>query len=217
MQVKIEWKFTQSKKPSTIFYSDWLPAGEAIVIMEDLEKTGRAYEIEFQDEIGTVWTKKELKKLLEETKEEPQDVMVYFDGGYLKEEGMAASGLVIYYSQNGRKLRLRMNKVLEGLSSNNEAEYAAFYDGVLALEDLGVHHQAVTFKGDSQVVLNQLAGDWPCFEDEFNKWLDRIEEKLQVLSIHPKYEPISRKLNSEADKLATQALQGTIIKSTLEI
>jgi ribonuclease HI len=217
MKVKIKWTYNGAKKPRANFYSELLQANEALLIMDDLEHINRATNIEFEDELGNSWTKKELKKLLEEIKDEPQDVTVYFDGGFLKNEALAGIGIVVYYTQNNNKLRLRVNKRMEQLTSNNEAEYAAFYEGMRILEELGVHHQPVTFKGDSQVVLNQLAGDWPCFEEEFNRWLDRIEEKIKELSILPQYETISRKQNSEADKLASQALEGTIVRSTLQL
>ena len=41
-----------------------------------------------------------------------------------------------------------------------------------------------------------------------NSWLDRIEEKIKSLGIVPKYTAISRNDNKEADKLASQALEG---------
>ncbi|PLS16413.1 hypothetical protein CVD28_17585 [Bacillus sp. M6-12] len=213
----MQWTYSMARRPQVLFTSEYMKAAAALLILEDLEKTGRVKDVEFKDEIGTSWTKKELTKLLDEIKEEPQDVTVYFDGGYMKEEGMAGAGIVIYYSQGKDKKRIRMNRLLEELVSNNEAEYAAFYEGVKELEVLGVHHQTVTFKGDSQVVLNQLSGDWPCFEDTLNAWLDRIEEKMKQLGIRPVYEPIPRKENQEADKLATQALKGEFISSTINL
>jgi ribonuclease HI len=94
------------------------------------------------------------------------------------------------------------------MDTNNEAEYAAFYYALNILEDLGVHHLSCEFKGDSQVVLKQLEGEWPCYEDALNSWLDRIEGKIKALGLIPKYTSISRKDNKEADKLATQALEG---------
>ena len=103
------------------------------------------------------------------------------------------------------------------MESNNEAEYAAFWLLLQELEALGVHHIEVTFKGDSQVVLNQLSGDWPVYEDEFIRWIDRIEDKMKKLGIKPIYEPISRKLNKECDQLALQALNGVDIDSRLEM
>jgi ribonuclease HI len=217
LKVTIQWNYYLSKKPEAVFTSEMLDAQDALVITDDLEKMGRVKEVEFTDEIGTVWTKKELKKLLEKVEEEPQEVTVYFDGGYQKEKKLTGIGVVIYYKQGRESFRIRCNQLLEQLESNNEAEYAAFYEGVRQLEELGVHHQAVSFKGDSHVVLNQLSGEWPCFENELNAWLDRIEAKIKDLGIQPIYEPIFRKNNGEADQLASQALSGEVIFSKLKI
>lgn len=77
LKVIMQWTYHASKKPSADFVSDWLDAGTALVITEDLEKAGRLKEVEFKDEFDTTWTKKELKKLLTEVEEEPQDVTVF--------------------------------------------------------------------------------------------------------------------------------------------
>ncbi|MET3321886.1 UNVERIFIED_ORG: ribonuclease HI [Peribacillus simplex] len=217
MKVIMQWTYHASKKPTADFVSDWLDAGIALVITEDLEKAGRLKEVEFKDEFDTIWTKKELKKLLTEVEEEPQDVTVFFDGGFQKEQRVAGIGAAIYYRQGKKHWRIRTNLRLEQFESNNEAEYAAFYEAVRQMEELGVHHQSCLFKGDSLVVLNQLSGEWPCMEENLNKWLDRIEAKLEKLKIIPVYKPISRKENQEADRLATLALQGEVIFSKSEI
>ncbi|MGE7764820.1 reverse transcriptase-like protein [Peribacillus sp. NPDC096540] len=217
MKVIMQWTYHASKRPTADFVSDWLDAGTALVITEDLEKAGRLKEVEFKDEFDTTWTKKELKKLLTEVEEEPQDVTVFFDGGFQKEQKVAGIGAAIYYRQGKKHWRIRTNLMLEQLESNNEAEYAAFYEAVRQMEELGVHHQSCLFKGDSLVVLNQLSGEWPCMEENLNKWLDRIEAKLEKLKIIPVYKPISRKDNQEADRLATLALQGEVIYSKSEI
>lgn len=213
----MQWTYHASKKPTADFVSDWLDAGTALVITEDLEKAGRLKEVEFKDEFDTIWTKKELKKLLTEVEEEPQDVTVFFDGGFQKEQRVAGIGAAIYYRQGKKHWRIRTNLRLEQFESNNEAEYAAFYEAVRQMEELGVHHQSCLFKGDSLVVLNQLSGEWPCMEENLNKWLDRIEAQLEKLKIIPVYKPISRKENQEADRLATLALQGEVIFSKSEI
>ncbi|WP_409301276.1 reverse transcriptase-like protein [Peribacillus sp. SCS-155] len=215
MKVLILWTYGGSKRPEAAFTSDFIQAEKALLIADDLEKTGRLKNIEFKDEVGTTWNKKELKKLLTKIEEEPQDVTVYFDGGYQKENGRTGIGIVIYYRQGKKEWRVRKNLSLSEILSNNEAEYAACYEAVNQLQELGVHHQKVRIKGDSQVVLNQLSGEWPCFEEELNRWLDRIEAKIEQLGIIPEYEHVPRKENHEADKLATQALNGESITSAL--
>jgi len=171
----------------------------------------------FTDDNGNNWTLKQLEKYITEIKEEPHHIKVYFDGGYDLKNKTAGLGCSIYYEQNERKYRLRKNALVEGLESNNEAEYAALHLGLKELEMLDVHHLPVTFIGDSLVVIHQLNGEWPCYEEELTAWIDRIEEKIGALGIIPTYEAISRKQNREADQLATQALNGVEITSEKEI
>ncbi|RFU65480.1 reverse transcriptase-like protein [Peribacillus glennii] len=217
MKVIMSWTYGSPKKPTCEFVSDWLDAENALIITEDLQKAGRLRDVEFRDEAGTSWSTKELRKLLAEIEDEPQDVIVYFDGGYQKQNGLTGIGVVIYYTQGKTRWRIRMNAVLAELVSNNEAEYAAMFEAVRQLEELGVRPGSCTFRGDSQVVLNQLSGEWPVFEENLNRWLDRIEEKINNLGIKPVYEHIVRKENTEADKLASQALNGEEIFSKLNV
>jgi ribonuclease HI len=130
---------------------------------------------------------------------------------------MTGIGVSIYYKKNGKTYRIRRNAKIEEIEDNNEAEYAALLNGIHILEELNVRHQSVTFRGDSQVVLKQLEGEWPCYEETLNRYLDRIEEKMKRLSIRPLYDPIDRKGNKEAHQLAAQALEGTMIDSHKEI
>ncbi|MCA1030431.1 ribonuclease H family protein [Bacillus timonensis] len=216
MKLWIEWKYKSSKNKEIMLTSEVVSLEEALLLAEDFERTGRVKDLFFYDEQNTKWIKKELMKYLKEIETEPHDVIAYFDGGYDKGSKKAGLGIAIYYTKNKLNYRNRMNETLDELENNNEAEYAAFWFLLQCLEELGVHHLPVIFRGDSHVVLNQLSGDWPCFEENLNRWLDRIEIKMKDLGIKPVYEPISRKQNSEADKLATQALQGVFVSSTFE-
>ncbi|WP_117170978.1 ribonuclease H family protein [Paraliobacillus sediminis] len=217
MNVRIELTYRTAKGTETTFSSDQMRAAKAMLIADDFDRTGRMKEIAFIDEQDTSWTMKEMKKYLEEIETEPHDVTVYFDGGFDLKTKRSGLGCVIYYHQNKKAFRLRKNALVEELNTNNEAEYAAFHLGVKELEDLGVHHLPVVFVGDSQVVINQLNGEWPCVEEELNRWADRIENKLDKLGITPAYRAVSRKENREADQLASQALKDIDISSTLEL
>lgn len=217
MNVRIEVTYKTKKGLETAFSSDEMRAGKALIIAEDLERTGRTKSIVFIDSQETTWNMKELNKYLEGIQTEPHNVTVYFDGGFDRYTYRSGLGCAIYYEQNGKQYRLRKNALVAELKTNNEAEYAAFHLALQELEFLGVHHLPVTFIGDSQVVINQLTGEWPCIEEELNNWADRIEAKMVHLGIAPEYEAISRKDNREADHLASQALKGIEITSTIEI
>lgn len=217
MKYQIEWKYKVRGKQNVLFTSEWLHSELAIETGELLEKEGKASDITFIDEMNTSWSLKELRKLTAEIETEPHEVVLYFDGGYNNETNEAGLGAVIYYRQGKKKYRLRANERIEEMESNNDAEYAAIFFALNILEDLGVHHLPCDIIGDSQVVLKQLEGEWPCYEENLNQWLDRIEEKIKKLGIQPRYQAIPRKDNKEADKLASQALEGKMINSKMQI
>jgi ribonuclease HI len=123
----IQWTYITPKKRQVVLTSDFLPAEEALRFAEDFEKTGRVKEICFIDQNNVIWSKKELNKLLKEIETEPHDVIAYFDGGFDNETLQGGVGVVIYYKQNNEQYRLRANRQLDELKSNNEAEYAAFW------------------------------------------------------------------------------------------
>lgn len=208
MKYKLEWNYKLKGNEKILFSSDYIEAELAEKAAEDLEKSSNVSDLLFYDEMGTAWTSKEMKKLTAEIEENPHEITLYFDGGFQKETNQAGLGAVIFFKQGKKKYRIRANEQFDELESNNEAEYAALYFALSLLEELGVHHLPCEIKGDSQVVLKQLEGEWPCYEDVLNRWLDRIEEKINSLGIKPRYTAIARKDNKEADKLANQALEG---------
>lgn len=216
MKILIEWVY-RYKGLETTFRSDELSPAHALSIGEELEKTGRTKNITFIDQYDSTWTTKELKKYLKEMETEPSNVTVYFDGGFDREHQYSGLGCVIYFEQNGKQYRIRKNLSQEGLFSNNEAEYAALYFCIEELELLGVHHQTVRFIGDSQVVINQMGGEWPVYEKNLASWADKVDDLLNRLGITPEYQLVSRDQNKEADQLATQALQDIEINGKIEL
>ncbi len=208
MRYRLEWIYKVKNNEKVQCSSDWVAGDLAIQLAEELEGTGKITDLYFYDEQETSWVLKEMKKLLTEIEEDPHEITVYFDGGFQKETNQAGLGAVIFFKQGKKKYRIRANERFDEMESNNEAEYAAFYFALNILEDLGVHHLSCEFKGDSQGVLKQLEGEWPCYEETLNRWLDRIEGKIKELGMQPKFTVIPRKDNKEADKLATQALEG---------
>ncbi|MEK4402869.1 ribonuclease H family protein [Sporosarcina sp. FSL K6-6792] len=217
MNILIEWIYKSPKGAETVFRSEEMPAAQAILVAEDLARTGRTKNVLFIDQFDSTWTVKEMKGYLKGIETEPHNITVYFDGGFDLTTRKSGLGCVIYYEQSGKSYRLRQNAPSAELSSNNEAEYAALYLGLQELEYLNVHHLPVRFIGDSQVVINQLTEEWPALENNLSNWADRIEDKLKDLGIQPEYKLVQRKLNSEADRLATQALNGISITATIEV
>ncbi|WP_084242664.1 reverse transcriptase-like protein [Planomicrobium okeanokoites] len=215
MKVRIEWKYRSAKGVETSFTSEEMTAAQGVFIAEDIERTKRVKELVFIDVYDdSIWTMKEMKSYLKSIETEPHDITVYFDGGFnvgTKDSGL---GCVIYYKQSGKSYRLRQNAQIEGLVSNNEAEYAALHLCVQELEFLEVRNMPVRFSGDSKIVINGMSGEWPVIESELVSWADRIEMKLKTMGIQAEFGLIPRKENFEADRLATQALKGIEITGT---
>lgn len=217
MNIRIEWIYRTPKGAETVFSSEEMSASQALLFAEDIERTGRAKSVVFIDQFDSMWTVKEMKGYIKGIETEPHNVTVYFDGGFDRETSTSGLGCVIYYEQSGKSYRLRRNAPSAELTSNNEAEYAALYLSLQELELLNVHHLPVRFIGDSQVVINQLSGEWLTLEAGLSSWAERIYRKLKDLGIQQEYELVPRKANAEADRLATQALNGIAITATSEM
>ena len=217
MNLLIEWQYKTPNGLQTTFRSEAMPAAHALVLAEDLQRTGRMQNMTLFDEQDSTWTLKELKRYIKELETEPHNISIYFDGGFERETATAGLGCVIYYEQNGKAFRLRKNQMVNQLESNNEAEYAALYLAITELDLLGGNHQAIKIVGDSQVVINELNGEWAVTDNVLSNWADKIEKKLHKIGITPHYEHIPRTANGEADQLASQALKGISIEATLEL
>lgn len=215
MKVRIEWKYRSKKGMETVFRSDEMDAAHAIQLAEDIERTNRVKELVFIDSFDdSGWTMKEMRSYMKSIETEPHDITVFFDGGFDVENRNSGLGCVIYYNQNGKSYRLRQNAQVDGLVSNNEAEYAALHLCLQELEFLEVRNMPVQFNGDSKIVINGMSGEWPVIESELMRWADRIDVKIAQMGIQPEYTLIPRRDNAEADRLATQGLKGISITGT---
>ncbi|MDQ0206217.1 reverse transcriptase-like protein [Alkalicoccobacillus murimartini] len=217
MQLRLEWQYKPPKsKKSYWMKSESMPAKEALLLEEDLTRTGRMISVDFYDELDDKWTKKEVLTFFKKMETEPQDIVAFIDGGYHRESGTAGLGLSIYYTQNQQRWRYRVNERIEGIDNNNEAEFAALAYLFTICEDVGIHHQSITIRTDSKTLYHQANGDWPCYEKEMVQWLDRVEKNSVKLGLRPQYELIGRQDNKEADQLASQALQSIFIQGKKE-
>lgn len=213
MKIKLILRYRTPNQAEVQFETNWFDDQMLEFILNDFSKLRGIKTITVLDDMGAEWSLKEFGKLKKKVEAEARNPIIFFDGGYQKGSGETGIGIAIYYEKGDDRFRLRCNDKLDGIASSNEAEYAALFNAVSMLEELGIRHTPCTIKGDGQGALKQLAGEWPCYQPELCNWLDKIEMKLNELHIKPVLEVISRSDNKEADKLARQALENKFIHS----
>lgn len=126
--------------------------------------------------------------------------VIQFDGGAVPNPGAHAIGVIII--ENGIVIK-EISKKLKGIGTNNEAKYSAFIDGLKQAIDLG--WTDIVVQGDSQLVVNQVAGSWKVNKDNL-KPLNAEAKKLLSQFQPTKVEWIPREMNSGADAAASRAL-----------
>ena len=124
---------------------------------------------------------------------------VYFDGASRGNPGPAAAGWAIVSSdgivaEGGERL---------GRLTNNQAEYEALLRALRAATDLGLDE--VDIRGDSQLVVKQLRGEWNTNDPELKEKRVTARELLRAFDRWD-IEHVPREINDRADELANEAL-----------
>lgn len=217
MKLTLTVKFVIERGKTATLSSEFLPITDAKALYSQMKKQSHIASIQLEDEYGVTWTEKELHVYLDKLQEEPHDVTVLFDGGFDVSTKKAGVGVVIYYSLQQKRYRKRVNTLLDYLEDNNEAEYAALYFAIQQMDEIGIHHQDIVIQGDSMQVIHQMNDEWPVIGDVYQNWCDRIERAIEQLGLKPIYELLPRGQNKQADKLATQALEGNSINAVIQL
>jgi ribonuclease HI len=125
---------------------------------------------------------------------------VYFDGASRGNPGPAAVGWVVVTSdgivaEGGERI---------GETTNNRAEYEALIRGLEAARDYGL--SAVDARGDSELVVKQLRGEYDVNHPELR---ERRARTLELLETFERYsiDHVPREINDRADKLANEAFE----------
>lgn len=127
-------------------------------------------------------------------------IIIYTDGGSRGNPGPAGIGVVLY---NEAKERIAEISKYLGITTNNQAEYTALIEGLKKAKDLGAKEVDVFM--DSELVVKQLNREYKV------KNKDLAPLFLQVYNLSLNFSKISfthvyREYNSEADKLANEAM-----------
>ena len=132
-------------------------------------------------------------------------ITAYFDGlCYPKNPcGVAAYGYLIY--RDGEIIHRGFRAVGEGKGmTNNVAEYEGLKAAAMWLHDNGIEEK-ILIKGDSQLVMKQMKGEWQVSSATSKKYVPEIKLLLQGMDVT--FQCVPREKNEEADKLSRVAYE----------
>jgi ribonuclease HI len=126
---------------------------------------------------------------------------VYFDGASRGNPGPAAAGWVIVTSDGiATEGSERMGRM-----TNNQAEYGALIRALEVAADFGFDE--VVVRGDSQLIVKQVRGEWDTNDPTLREKRVRVRELLERFE-EWSIDHVPREINSRADELANEALDG---------
>jgi len=139
-------------------------------------------------------------------KDKGEYLVINVDGASRGNPGPSSAAAIAYY-QNGKRAGTRTAKL--GRKTNNEAEYSAVIEGLRLAGELG--WKKVLIRLDSELVYNQLKGNYRIKNSRLKKYYDLIRELMSGFD-DVLFERIDRLKNKEVDKLANMVLDGTTDK-----
>ena len=121
-------------------------------------------------------------------------LVIYCDGGARGNPGLAAIGVVV---ERERKV-VHTIKQRIGETTNNQAEYRAVYTGLDYCLSAGA--KQVEVYGDSELIINQLRGEYKIKNKELAPWFIKIQSLANQIG-RVSFNYIPREKNSRADAL----------------
>jgi ribonuclease HI len=128
-------------------------------------------------------------------------LVIYTDGGARGNPGPAGAGVVII---DGGKTR-EFKKYLGPKQTNNWAEYEAVVLALSEAKKLGFAGRELEVRMDSQLVVEQLSGNWKIKEATLKTQAAKVRT---LLADFPEYQfkYVPRAQNKEADRLVNEAV-----------
>lgn len=128
---------------------------------------------------------------------------IYCDGGARGNPGSAGIGVVIL-TPAGKNLAELSKRI--GMATNNEAEYQAVIEALLFLKQRGVQKIEINFYLDSNLVVNQLNGQFKIKKAHLKLLRDKAITLIKELNVTPTFNYVPREQNFRADLLLNRAL-----------
>jgi ribonuclease HI len=136
--------------------------------------------------------------------------IIYTDGGASGNPGKAAIGILIYKLKQNKKILIKeYSKPLEGIKTNNEAEYEALIFALNKLKQLigkkNIKNSAIEINSDSQLLVKQLNRE---YKIENQNIIPLFIKTWNLLVEFPKVKIINipREKNKLADSLVKKSL-----------
>lgn len=129
-------------------------------------------------------------------------VTIYTDGASRGNPGNSAWAYLIL-GTGGQELTKQAGYI--GKATNNQAEYFAVIRGLQRATE--ITDQTVDHFSDSQLIVNQLKGEWKVKDQELNKLFGRVKNlEKHFSSVSHTHVPRSHQLLSRVDKLCNMRL-----------
>lgn len=124
---------------------------------------------------------------------------IYTDGASRGNPGESGIGIVLV-DEDGKKNNI---KEYIGIGTNNQAEYKALIRGIVEAKSLKKNNLKIF--SDSQLVVNQIKGQWKVKDASLKELFSHAKELLRHFQ-NVEITHIARENNKEADKLANEAI-----------
>lgn len=144
-------------------------------------------------------------------------IYINTDGGSRGNPGPAAIGMV--FSDDKESMIYSYKKYI-GQATNNEAEYQGIITALKILAksswfDLNDKNGGeVVCRLDSQLVVEQINGNYKVKQDHIKKFIEEIKEIIEVFHLNISFVHIGREQNKLADKLVNMALDEVLKKKS---
>jgi ribonuclease HI len=126
-------------------------------------------------------------------------LIIHTDGGINSDKSMCTAAFVAY-QEDGTYVG-SMSMTLKG--TTNQAEYCGIGLAATHLPSLLARYPVdeVEFRGDSELMINQLRGRYRCKDMDLRRYRDRCLQILETHNIHYSFEWVPREKNKDADYL----------------